>query len=190
MRPGLSTSFPLFDRVNRTMYEYTSPSPDDHAAIEALLDQAFGPDRHNKTSYRYREGVDPLPALSMIARDDGRLVGTIAYWPVVIGAAATPALLLGPVAVDPPLRGLGIGVTLIRRTLAQAARDGHRIVVLVGDRDYYERFGFAMAEPHGIVMPRQPDRLMVKALSGDGLDGVSGAILPWTMTAGRKTAAA
>ena len=171
------------------MYEYTSPTPDDHAAIEALLDLAFGPHRHDKTSYRFREGIDPLPELSMIARDNGRLVATIAYWPVVIGAAATPALLLGPVAVEPALRGLGIGVTLIRRTLAKACRDGHKLAVLVGDRDYYERFGFTMAEPHGIFMPNQPDRLMVKPLTMGGLDGVSGAIRSWR-EAGRKARSA
>lgn len=170
------------------MYDYTSPSTDDHATIETLLDQAFGPDRHNKTSYRFRDGVDPLPELNMIARENGRLVGTIAYWPVVIGEAAVPALLLGPVAVDPPLRGLGIGVTLIRRTLAKACREGHRLAVLVGDRDYYERFGFTMAEPHGIHMPGQPDRLMVKALATDGLDGVAGAIRSWR-EAGRRNRA-
>lgn len=161
------------------MYEYTFPSPDDQPAIETLLDRAFGPDRHGKTSYRYREGVDPLPELAMVARDNGHLVGTIAYWPVIIGEASAPALLLGPVAVEPVLRGLGIGVTLIRRTLAKACRNGHRLVVLVGDHDYYERFGFAMAEGYGIVMPGQPDRLMVKALAADGLEGVSGAIRSW-----------
>jgi len=171
------------------MYDYASPTPDDHAAIETLLDLAFGPDRHDKTSYRFREGVDPLPELNMIARENGRLVGTIAYWPVIIGQAAAPALLLGPVAVEPSLRGLGIGVTLIRRTLAKACRDGHRLAVLVGDRDYYERFGFTMAEPHGIVMPHQPDRLMVKALAADGLEGVSGAIRSWR-EAGRRAARA
>lgn len=170
------------------MYEYASPSPDDHAAIENLLDLAFGSDRHKKTSYRFREGVDPLPGLSMIARGNGRLVGTIAYWPVAIGEAAVPALLLGPVAVEPALRGLGIGVTLIRRTLAKACRDGHRLAVLVGDRDYYERFGFAMAEPYGIVMPGQPDRLMVRALAAGGLDGVSGAIRSWREADGADAA--
>lgn len=167
------------------MSSYVPPTPDDAAAIEALLDLAFGPDRHKKTSYRFREGVDPVPALSLVARQDGRLVGTIAYWPVRIGAAATPALLLGPVAVEPALRGLGIGVTLIRRTLAKATRLGHRVVVLVGDADYYERFGFESAEKHGIAMPGQPSRLMAKALVPGALDEVAGDIRSWRET-GRR----
>ncbi len=171
------------------MYEYAHPNPADHAAIEALLDLAFGHDRHKKTSYRFREGVDPLPSLSLVARQDGRLVGTIAYWPVLIGETAVPALLLGPVAVEPSLRGLGIGVTLIRRTLAKATREGHRIAVLVGDADYYTRFGFKPAEGAGIVMPGQPDRLMVKALVPGALEGVSGDIQAWRK-GGRRVIAA
>lgn len=161
------------------MYQYAQPNSDDHAAIEALLDLAFGHDRHKKTSYRFREGVAPLPSLSQVARQDGRLVGTIAYWPVLIGEDEAPALLLGPVAVEPALRGLGIGVTLIRRTLAKARREGHRIAVLVGDADYYTRFGFKPAEGSGIAMPGQPDRLMVKALAPGALTGVSGDIQAW-----------
>jgi predicted N-acetyltransferase YhbS len=171
------------------MYEYAQPSPDDHAAIESLLDLAFGSDRHNKTSYRFREGVAPLPELALVARQDGKLVGTIAYWPVVIGDAAVPALLLGPVAVEPALRGLGIGVTLIRRTLAKACREGHRLAVLVGDADYYTRFGFEAAESHGVAMPGQPTRLMVKALVPGALTGVSGDIRSWR-DAGRRVMAA
>jgi predicted N-acetyltransferase YhbS len=171
------------------MYEYAHPNPGDHVAIEALLDLAFGQDRHKKTSYRFREGVDPLPSLNLVARQDGRLVGTIAYWPVAIGEAAVPALLLGPVAVEPALRGLGIGVTLIRRTLAKARREGHRIAVLVGDADYYTRFGFRPAEGFGIAMPGQPDRLMVKPLVAGALEGVSGDIRAWSKGARRVMAA-
>lgn len=171
------------------MYEYAHPTPDDHAAIEVLLDLAFGADRRNKASYRFREGVEPLPELALVAREGRRLVGTIAYWPVAIGDAAVQALLLGPVAVEPSLRGLGIGVTLIRRTLAKACRDGHRLAVLVGDADYYQRFGFEAAENHGIVMPGQPDRLMVKALAPGALAGVSGDVRP-CRKAGRRVIAA
>lgn len=158
------------------MYTFIPPRPHNGSAIEDLLDAAFGPNRLARVSYRYRDGVDPVADLAMTAWHGERLVGTIAYWPVCIGAEAVPALLLGPLAVEPSLRGHGIGVTLIRRTLAMARRAGHRIVVLVGDADYYGRFGFAPAEPSGITMPGQPDRLMVNALAPDALDGVEGPI--------------
>ncbi len=70
-----------------------------------------------------------------------------------------------------------------------ARREGHRIAVLVGDADYYTRFGFKTAEGTGITMPGQPDRLMVKALASGALEGVSGDIRAWR-AGGRRVMAA
>ncbi|HEX6012128.1 MAG TPA: N-acetyltransferase, partial [Geminicoccaceae bacterium] len=125
--------------------------PDDGPAIEALLDRAFGPDRRRKTSYRYRDGVPPLAELCLVARESGQLVGAIRYWPVRLGAHR-PALLLGPLAIDPDRQGQGIGRALTRASLAKAEALGWRLVFLVGDPAYYARHGFAPV-PTGIVMP-------------------------------------
>ena len=158
------------------MISFKPPQIEDTADIEDLLDRAFGRHRTRKTSYRYRTGLAPVPGLSLIARDRGELVGTIAFWPVRIGEAAIPALLLGPLAVDPERRGEGIGVALMYRGIEAATRAGHRLAVLVGERNYYARFGFEPAGPTGIYMPGEPKRLMVRALTADGLEGVSGRI--------------
>jgi len=158
------------------LYEFTSPLPHHHSAIETLLDAAFGPERLGKTSYRYRRGVDPIAQLGMVAHHGVRLVGTIAYWPVEIGEHAVPALLMGPLAVEPSLRGHGIGVTLIRRTQAKAKRAGYRSVILVGDADYYSRFGFVAAATRGIRMPGEADRLMVKILAPEPRGLVEGTV--------------
>ena len=84
------------------MFVLTTERPEDGPAIEALLDLTFGPQRRQKTSYRYRTGVARVPELSMVARDrNDKVVGTIRYWPIAIGAQFQPALLLGPIAVDP-----------------------------------------------------------------------------------------
>ncbi len=151
--------------------------PDDKDAIEDLLDRAFGPGRQAKTSYRYRQAVGPLDELSRVVRHDGRLVGTIRYWPVIV--EDTPALLLGPVAADPVLKGKGIGRALVRETLALAAAAGHGLVLLVGDAGYYGAFGFEPAAASGIRMADEPDRVMVKPLLAGALEGVAGEILPW-----------
>jgi len=158
------------------LYEFTSPLPHHHSVIEALLDASFGADRLGKTSYRYRQNVDAIAQLGMVAHHADRLVGTIAYWPVEIGEQAIPALLLGPVAVEPSLRGHGIAVALIRKTLAKAKRAGYRTVVLVGDADYYSRFGFVDAASRGIRMPGQADRLMVKFLAPEPRGLVEGTV--------------
>lgn len=147
------------------------------AQIEPLLDQGFGPDRRQKTVYRLREGVSSIPGLRFAVFDGPRLVGSLRFWPIVIGAR-TPAILLGPLAVDPPRRGEGIGRALMRHGLDEAARQGHRICVLVGDRPYYEPFGFRSAPAAGLELPGwvDPDRFLVSELVPGALKGVSGMI--------------
>jgi predicted N-acetyltransferase YhbS len=64
------------------------------------------------------------------------------------------------------------------KTLDLAAQLGHDLVLLVGDVDYYKRFGFVPATPHGFVMPGEsrPDRLLVGPLQDDVLGRVTGEI--------------
>lgn len=158
------------------------PEEPKHAsAIEALLDRSFGPDRHSKTAYRLREGVDSLPDLNLVAIDhDERgteiLLGTIRYWPVSIGG--TTVLMLGPIAVSGDLQGGGLGSKLIRMSLNKAAALGHRAVILVGDPAYYERFGFTRSLTLGMRMPGPVDyrRLLGLELVPGALDGVAGTI--------------
>jgi predicted N-acetyltransferase YhbS len=65
----------------------------DEAAIEHLLDLAFGLDRRTKTSYRLREGNRAIEGLSLVVREpDFGLVGAISFWPLVAGSEATPLL--------------------------------------------------------------------------------------------------
>lgn len=149
------------------------------AGVEHLLDAVFGRARFDKASYHYRIGVNPVPELSYVAEHKGEIVGTIRYWPLTVGAHAHPALLLGPLGITPRLAGKGIGRTLTFRTLEIAAEMGHDLVLLVGDVDYYKRFGFVPASPHGFVMPGEtrPERLQVAPLKRNLLGRVQGDIL-------------
>lgn len=163
------------------MFTITTERPEDGPAIEELLDTAFGPFRDSKVSYRYRAGVAPVANLKLVARNaaDG-IVGTIRYWPVAIGHAARPGLLLGPLAVAQTARATGIGAALVRRTLDMAAWARHERVLLVGDPAYYGRFGFVPASPHGIVMQGEnPARLQALPLAPNGLAGLAGPVEPW-----------
>jgi predicted N-acetyltransferase YhbS len=163
------------------MFTITTERAEDGPAIEALLDTAFGPFRDSKVSYRYRAGVAPVASLKLVARDAGdAIVGTIRYWPILVGHAGKPGLLLGPLAVDSGKRALGIGAALVRRTLDMAAWARHERVLLVGDPAYYTRFGFVPAAPLGIVMPGEnPARLQALSLTANGLAGVAGPVEPW-----------
>jgi predicted N-acetyltransferase YhbS len=150
----------------------------DADAIERLHERTFGPGRYAKTAYRLREGGPHALALSFTARIGTLLVGSVRLTPIRIGA--TPALLLGPLTVEPPFRSRGIGLALIERALGQARTLGHRLVVLVGDEPYYARAGFKRMPRGSAVMPGpvDPARLLVAELVPDAFAGVSGPILP------------
>ncbi|MDQ7249393.1 GNAT family N-acetyltransferase [Dongia sedimenti] len=147
--------------------------------VELLLDRVFGAERREKASYLFREGVAPVAPLSFVALDHHKkLVGSIRYWPIQVGETGHPALLLGPLAITPQLAGKGIGRALTFRTLEIAAEMGYDLVLLVGDYDYYKRFGFVPATPYGFVMPteKRPERLQVTELKPGVLGRVSGEI--------------
>lgn len=155
-----------------------SETPAHTGAVEHMLDLAFGPGRFAKTAYRLREGVGPLTTLSFVAMEDGVMRGSLRFWPIVIGDRRVPALLLGPLAVDPAHRGRGIAVGLLRHGLEAAKAQGHRIVVLVGDEPYYARVGFSRAAARKLHMPGpvDPARLLALELVEGALQGVGGMI--------------
>lgn len=156
------------------MLALSHEGPEDGSAIEDLLDRAFGPDRLKKTSYRYRQGVAPLWALCLVARERGELVGSIRYWPIRLGEQ--PALLLGPLAIEPARQGQGIGRALTEASLARAEALGWRLVFLVGDPAYYARYGFSVA-PASVVMPGEsPARLQYRTLLGAELPAEGGVL--------------
>jgi len=146
--------------------------------VERLLDGVFGAERREKASYLYRENVAPVARLSWVAFDGDRLVGAIRYWPIQVGETGHAALLLGPLAIVPDLAGKGIGRALTFKTLEIAAEMDHDLVLLVGDYDYYKRFGFVPATPYGFVMPgeKRPERLQVTELKPGVLGRISGEI--------------
>jgi predicted N-acetyltransferase YhbS len=149
---------------------------DDGPAIDRLTARTFGPGRFAKSAYRIREQGEHSLELSFTARVGTLLVGSVRLSPVLIGT--TPALLLGPVTVEPPFRDRGIGLALIERALVEARGNGHRLVVLVGNEPYYGKAGFR-AVPKGQVSmpgPVDPARLLIAELVPGSFEGVTGMI--------------
>ena len=141
----------------------------DRWEVEALLDTAFGTGRKGLPSYRLREGVNPVPSLALVARDElGAISGTIRFWPIGVGGGRSEALLLGPVAVHPTRQGEGIGAWLIREGLERAQDAGWRHVILVGDLAYYARFGFSRCSEVDFPPPADPSRVLWLGLDGSG----------------------
>jgi predicted N-acetyltransferase YhbS len=153
-------------------------TPQDALAIERLHERTFGPGRYARAAFRIREGAGHLLELSFTARIGTLLVGSVRLTPIRIGESK--ALLLGPLTVEPPFRHRGIGMALIERALATARRNGHRLVVLVGDEPYYARAGFKRIPKGQARMPGpvDPARLLVAELADGAFAGVSGSIRP------------
>jgi predicted N-acetyltransferase YhbS len=142
------------------------------------VDLGFGPGRFAKTAYRLREGVAADRRLSFVAEDadSGVLLGAVRFWPIIVGNR--PALLLGPLAVEPKLRGRGIGIALMQRGIEEARNLGYESVILVGDEPYYAKVGFARLPPKRVRFPGpvDPNRILGLALKPNALVSLSGEI--------------
>ena len=130
------------------------------------------------------------PALAFAARMNGRLVGSVQQTPVAAGAAGTLALLRGALAVQPELRGQGIGRALLRRSLDAARAAGTAHVFLIGERAYYAPLAFGPAEAVGVSVAGEPgDRVHHMALHPD-LPAPQGELRPRRrLCVGRHTGA-
>jgi predicted N-acetyltransferase YhbS len=183
-------SIDTFQNIDTTtMIHIADERSNDIAAREALLDRIM-PERFLKPSEQLRAGRLPARGLAFVARERGRLVGSVRLWDVEAGGR--PALLLGPLAVDRGTQGKGVGAGLMQVALARAADAGHGAIILVGDPEYYERFGFAADPATGLVMPGPVDRrrLLGVELTRNGLHGAEGAVIATgTLAAGVRLAA-
>jgi predicted N-acetyltransferase YhbS len=148
----------------------------DAAAVERLNERAFGPGRFARTAYRLREGAEPDRALSFVARVSTLLVGANRLTPIRCGEA--PALLLGPLTVDPAFQSRGVARALVDISLKAARTGSHELVLLVGDQAYYSRFGFARVPAGRLTLPGpvDPARLLYLELRPGAFEGVSGAV--------------
>ena len=127
--------------------------------VESLLDRVFGADRHTRTAYAVREGTAALDDLGFAAWHQGVFVGSIQAWPVTLAGdegAAWPLVMVGPVAIVPELQGQGVGRALMAALGAAAERSadpGAAALMLIGDPEYYGRFGFTDAATAGWRVP-------------------------------------
>jgi predicted N-acetyltransferase YhbS len=148
--------------------------PEDAPAVERLVLRAFGPGRFAKAAERLREGRAPLLDLSFVAWHEGGVVGCVRQWAVKVGES--PAILLGPFAVDPDYRRQGLGAALIARACEAAAETGHAVIVLVGDPPYFGPLGFEVAPKVTLPGPVDPRRVMARALKPGAGAALEGAV--------------
>ncbi|WP_205325529.1 GNAT family N-acetyltransferase [Glycomyces sp. YM15] len=100
-----------------------------------------------------RGSEDWVPQLSLVAEADGRPAGHVVCSYGRLGERRI--LGLGPIGVDPSLHGKGIGSALMHAAIAAADALDEPAIILLGNPDYYGRFGFESAAPLGIE-PEDP----------------------------------
>lgn len=143
------------------MKRVTSLSKITDDALNALLDDAFGTDRHLRTAYLLRKGTTAIDHLSFAIMHDAALVGSIQCWPIRVDDA--PLILVGPVAVSTNQQNNGLGKQLMQLMLAAAtAHDAP--MVMIGDPEYYGRFGLSADGTAGWALPGpwEPRRLLLR----------------------------
>ena len=146
-------------------YSISLDAPEHAAAVEALYDDVFGPGRFAKTAERLREGNSKIVDASLVAVDSEGLTGVVRVWPVTVGETGRVAFL-GPIAVAERRRGNGVAFKLMERAIGVCREQGHAAVILVGDLDYYDRFGFKSAEGRfQLPGPVNQKRVLIRDLS-------------------------
>jgi putative acetyltransferase len=150
--------------------------PEDRAAVREILCGAFPSEAEADLVDALRGRTTPQVSLVAVA-PDGAVVGHIFFTPVAIEGVAS-ALGLAPVAVSSERQRGGVGGALIQEGLRACREAGAQLVVLLGDPDYYPRFGFTPAWDHGLYYgePGPNPAFQVQALVPGALDAAHGEV--------------
>jgi len=155
---------------------YMPEAPAHDLEIDEINAEAFGPGRFTRAAYKIREGGPHDRSLSFVAMQGGQVIASVRMTPIAAGAGR--AQMLGPLAVRPDFKNMGIGRKLVAMALAAAAKAGEPAVILVGDEPYYGPLGFARIPRGQIEMPRPVDlnRLLAHEIIPGAVAELSGEV--------------
>lgn len=140
---------------------YLTEDASHDVAIELINEEAFGPGRFVRAAARIREQGPHDRSLSFICADEGETIASVRMTPVLAGTVQ--GHLLGPLAVRPSHKNMGIGRELVRIAVEAARRRGSEAVFLVGDPPYYMPLGFEKVTYNALDFPGpvDPARVLV-----------------------------
>ncbi len=125
----------------------------DAVAVQLVNQAAFGGDQEVRLIRRLRDTDSVAPGLSLVAEENGRVVGHLVLSKARLereGGETLEILALGPMSVVPSHSHRGIGSRLVRAAIEEARRQGYPAIVVTGYPDYYRRFGFEPAAGRGL----------------------------------------
>lgn len=162
-------------------------TPDDVDGIDAVVEAAFARRDEAELVRALRADAAWLPDLSLVAVDDGRIVGHIAFTRANVDGAGV--LALAPLAVAPDHQRRGIGSALVRVALTRVATGDTPTVVVLGDPGYYRRFGFRPARELGITGPfGDIDEFQALCTAGTSPRGLMSYAAPFGIGENRRAA--
>ncbi|MBX3580283.1 MAG: N-acetyltransferase [Rhizobiaceae bacterium] len=141
---------------------YLPESPAHDVEIEHINEEAFGPGRFVRAAYKIREGGPHERALSFVALHDAAVIASVRMTRVAAGKGT--GLLLGPLAVRPAFKNLGIGRKLVRLAVQASEQAAMPLILLVGDEPYYGPLGFRRVPRGHLTMPRPVDPARILAI--------------------------
>jgi putative acetyltransferase len=151
-------------------------SSQDRSAIHSIHEAAFGrPDEAGLVDSLREEGAI---LLSLIAEVEQGIVGHILFsrmW-IETGDGPVSAVALAPVAVLPEHQRHGIGAQLIRHGLDSLRERGERIVIVLGEPEYYTRFGFSPEKARALQSPFPPESYMAMELESGAIERICGRV--------------
>lgn len=158
---------------------------EDYQATELMTMRAFwnihspGCNEHLLV-HKLRESEDYLPGISRVAELDGKIVGAIFYskaW-VIDEANVHNVITFGPLAVDPMAQSYGVGGMLLRETFKLAKEEGYKGIIIVGEPEYYPKYGFVTCDKFNIsdAGGYNYDALMAYELQENGFAGIKGKL--------------
>lgn len=164
------------ETMNASDVTYLPETPAYDPEIDDINEEAFGPGRFTRAAYKIREGGPHERDLSFVALHGGAVVASVRMTRIAAGDGR--GLLLGPLAVRPAFKNLGIGRRLVANALEAAAKAGAAIVLLVGDEPYYGPLGFKLVPRGQISMPRPVDlnRILAVEIEPGSLSGLAGEV--------------
>src|SRR5208337_5073667 len=157
----------------------------DHIEVEELIKLAFmkmviSDHKEYLLVHNLRNSKSFNPELSIVAEYENKIIGHILLSEIVIedNEKKNIALSLAPVSVSPEFQNKGIGSQLIKYSHEVAQKIGYEIIIVLGHKKYYPKFGYTEAKKHGIKtsFKVKSSNFIVKELKSNALQNIKGIV--------------